>query len=92
MDGTPTERRPTAAYLELPLGEVVPARAVLTELARGFLLTASQDPERAKRFASSFLREQQAVKPSPGRIVPLNRQPAVRRGVDLAANGSLRCR
>lgn len=92
MGGPPTERRPSTAFVELPLDEVVPARAVLTELARGFLLTAGEDPEQAKRFASSFLREQQSGRPSPGRIVPLNRQPAVRRGVDLAANGSVRFR
>ena len=38
--------------------EVVPARAVLTELARGFLLVQSSDPEHAVRFAAGFLREQ----------------------------------
>jgi hypothetical protein len=37
---------------------VVPARAVLTELARGFLLVHASNPERAVRFAETFLREQ----------------------------------
>jgi hypothetical protein len=37
--------------------EVVPARAVLTELARGFLLVREKDRERAVRFAMTFLRE-----------------------------------
>ena len=37
--------------------EVVPAPAVLTELARGFLLVRDSDPERAVRFAATFLKE-----------------------------------
>lgn len=37
--------------------EVVPGRAVLTELARGFLLVHQSHPERAVRFAETFLRE-----------------------------------
>jgi len=37
--------------------EVVPARAVLTELARGFLLVQESDPAQAVRFAATFLRE-----------------------------------
>jgi len=39
------------------LFEVVPAPAVLTELARGFLLVRDSDPERAVRFAATFLKE-----------------------------------
>ena len=39
------------------LREVVPARAVLTELARGFLLVHDSNPARAVRFAESFLKE-----------------------------------
>lgn len=38
--------------------EVVPARAVLTELARGFLLVHETNPVAAVRFAETFLREQ----------------------------------
>ena len=53
---TPSERRP----LEEPtreLREVVPARAVLTELARGFLLVQASNPARAVEFATTFVRE-----------------------------------
>jgi hypothetical protein len=35
----------------------VPGRAVLTELARGFLLVHESNPNRAVRFAETFLRE-----------------------------------
>lgn len=91
MEGTPRERKADPAPAGLPISEIVPARAVLTELARGFLLSAP-DPERAKRFATSFLREQQAARPAPGRVVPLNRQPTVRRGVDLSWGGTTRPR
>jgi hypothetical protein len=79
-----TEERPArreAARDTLPLGEIVPARAVLTELARGFLLSQDADPERAKRFATTFLRER-AGPPGPGRIIPMNRRPTVHRGID----------
>jgi len=48
--------RETAPDAETP-HEVVPARAVLTELARGFLLVRESDRERAVRFARTFLRE-----------------------------------
>jgi hypothetical protein len=37
---------------------VVPPRAVLTELARGFLLVHQSNPARAVRFAETFLKEQ----------------------------------
>jgi hypothetical protein len=36
---------------------VVPPRAVLTELARGFLLVHQSNPARAVRFAETFLKE-----------------------------------
>jgi hypothetical protein len=39
------------------IDKVVPARAVLTELARGFLLVHEHDPTQAVRFAETFLRE-----------------------------------
>lgn len=41
--------------------EVVPARLVLTELARGFLLSQG-DPVRASRFARRFLHEQATIR------------------------------
>ena len=37
--------------------EVVPTRAVLTELARGFLLVQDTDRAQAVRFATTFLKE-----------------------------------
>lgn len=40
------------------IAEIVPARAVLTELARGFLLVHATDTAHAVRFATGFLREQ----------------------------------
>ncbi|MGA8543539.1 MAG: hypothetical protein WB947_08415 [Thermoplasmata archaeon] len=39
------------------LRRVVPGRAVLTELARGFLLVHESNPGRAVRFAETFLKE-----------------------------------
>jgi hypothetical protein len=42
---------------------VVPARAVLTELARGFLLVRENDRERAVRFALTFLKERSGPAP-----------------------------
>jgi hypothetical protein len=49
------------------LREVVPGRAVLTELARGFLLVHQSNPDRAVRFAETFLRECTGVAP-PARV------------------------
>jgi hypothetical protein len=37
--------------------EVVPTRAVLTELARGFLLSHESDRDQAVKFATTFLKE-----------------------------------
>jgi hypothetical protein len=54
-----------SASTEDELHEVVPARAVLTELARGFLLVRDSSPERAVRFAATFLREQTGASPAP---------------------------
>jgi len=51
---------------EEEIREVVPARAVLTELARGFLLVRENDRERAVRFAVTFLHE----RTEPTRAVP----------------------
>ena len=82
----PPPRRPPPSE-NRPIAEIVPARAVLTELARGFLLANHADPERAKKFASSFLRER-AGPPGPGRIVPMNRRPTVHRGIDATNDGA----
>jgi hypothetical protein len=48
---------------ERTVEEVVPARAVLTELARGFLLVHASNPERARQFAATFLRERSGELP-----------------------------
>ena len=52
--------------------EIVPARAVLTELARGFLLEHQSNPAHAVRFAEGFLREQ-AGRPAAPRVEPLTK-------------------
>jgi hypothetical protein len=49
---------------EKSLEEVVPHRAVLTELARGFLLVQESNPERARQFAVTFLRERSGGQPA----------------------------
>jgi hypothetical protein len=60
MDGLPARRLPREAD-EKSLEEVVPARAVLTELARGFLLVQESNPDRARTFAKTFLREREGA-------------------------------
>ena len=52
--------------------EVVPERAVLTELARGFLLVHEKDREQAVQFAAGFLRER-AGRSTASRVEPVNR-------------------
>ncbi len=52
----PTDRRPPEEPTR-ELREVVPGRAVLTELARGFLLVHASNPDRALQFATTFVRE-----------------------------------
>jgi hypothetical protein len=47
--------------------EVVPERAVLTELARGFLLVNDSDRAQAVQFAGAFLKER-AGRSVPGRV------------------------
>jgi|GEM_PF-488223 len=65
-DRTEQEEAETA-----PIRELVPARAVLTELARGFLLVHESNPERALRFAETFLREQTGrLAPAPATPMP----------------------
>lgn len=75
------------------LREVVPARAVLTELARGFLLMQSSDPDRAVEFASSFLRERSGMSPPAGPertrpvVLPRRRPNEPRSGPSDPSNG-----
>jgi hypothetical protein len=62
MAGTDAGERPREAD-EKSLEEVVPARAALTELARGFLLVQESNPDRARTFAKTFLREREGPPP-----------------------------
>lgn len=84
MESRDRPSRPRELWTTLPLDDVVPARAVLTELARGFLLTQDVDPEGAARFARTFLKEHAGPAPPPPRVVPVERLAAVRRGVTTA--------
>jgi hypothetical protein len=59
----PAARRVPREADERTLEEVVPARAVLTELARGFLLVHESNPDRARVFAKTFLLEQAGAAP-----------------------------
>jgi len=52
-DGTRPEEDTEAEQIRA----IVPPRAVLTELARGFLLANGSDPKQAVRFAETFLKE-----------------------------------
>jgi hypothetical protein len=56
--GSAEEPERTPATEGEEIRAVVPARAVLTELARGFLLVHESSREQAVRFASTFLKEQ----------------------------------
>ena len=83
MDSEERGPRRREAWTTLPLDDVVPARAVLTELARGFLMVHESDPDHARRFAQTFLREQ-AGPPPDLRVAPAERLASVRRGVNMA--------
>ena len=63
MDPEGTGEPPSEEETE-PTLSVVPGRAVLTELARGFLLVHESNPGRAVRFAETFLRERAAAESS----------------------------
>ncbi|MCI4337145.1 MAG: hypothetical protein L3K17_08170 [Thermoplasmata archaeon] len=73
-------RRPPTAVepVRSSVGEVVPSRAVLTELARGFLMLHDSDPGGAARFAATFVREQ-ATKVGEPTMTLLPRLPQIRR-------------
>ncbi|HYA57100.1 MAG TPA: hypothetical protein VEH57_01360 [Thermoplasmata archaeon] len=70
------------------LREVVPVRAVLTELARGFLLAQHSDPDRAVRFLETFLREQ-THPPAPTRVDLVPRPPFPRLPVGPFSRGAV---
>ena len=86
--------RPSETEESADLHAVIPARAVLTELARGFLLVRDSDPKRAARFAATFLKERvgsevSGIAPRPGPVTPAYAslgQPA-RGPVDRAGSG-----
>jgi hypothetical protein len=71
-----------------PIREVVPGRAVLTELARGFLLVHESNPDRAVRFAETFLRECAAAG-SPERIEGGRPVTPARRRLGLLPRGAI---
>jgi hypothetical protein len=67
---------------------VIPARAVLTELARGFLLVHESNPARARQFAETFLREH--VGPSEGGLIEVEaRVTAARRSLGRFPRGAV---
>ncbi len=70
------------------LREVVPARAVLTELARGFLLVRESDRERAVRFAVTFLKER-SEPPGRGGPVPGPSPPFAQRSLGRTTRGAV---
>ncbi|HTT14657.1 MAG TPA: hypothetical protein VMG81_02610 [Thermoplasmata archaeon] len=70
------------------LEEVVPARAVLTELARGFLLVHQSNPEHALRFAEGFLREQ-AGRAAFGRVEPVQKVSLARLSLGRTYRGAI---
>jgi hypothetical protein len=72
------------AWTTLPLEEVIPPRAVLTELARGFLMVNEVNPESARRFAQTFLKERSGAPPPTPKAVPAERLASVRRGLASA--------
>jgi hypothetical protein len=84
MAAEPTVPARRQAWITLPLEEVIPPRAVLTELARGFLMVNDVDPESARRFALTFLRERAGPAPTPPKVLPAERLASVRRGIASA--------
>ncbi|MCI4324757.1 MAG: hypothetical protein L3K00_02570 [Thermoplasmata archaeon] len=88
MSSTPPVPGRRQAWTTLPLDEVIPPRAVLTELARGFLMVHEVDRESALRFAQTFLKERAGAPPTPSKVVPAERLASVRRGVASALRDS----
>jgi len=68
--------------------EVVPARAVLTELARGFLLAHDSDPAQAVRFAATFLKERSGRVP-PAHVEPIQRVTMARLALGRFPQGAI---
>ncbi len=68
--------------------QVVPGRAVLTELARGFLLVHETNPKRATQFALTFLQEC-AAPSEPTPVLPFPYRAQGRRGARGTGDESL---
>ena len=68
--------------------EVVPARAVLTELARGFLLVHESNPSRAARFAETFLREREG-RSAEARVAPVPKLTLARLSLGRSYRGAI---
>ncbi len=86
--GSPSPKRdPRDPSLD-ELREMVPARAVLTELARGFLLAQGTNPDRAVRFAATFLREYTG-RPAPTRVEGTRPVPLGRRRLGTGESGEI---
>ncbi len=73
---------------ERTVEEVVPARAVLTELARGFLLVHESNPDRARQFAATFLREKSGGGP-PVRVEPVTKVTMARLALGRSPRGAV---
>jgi hypothetical protein len=87
MDDPAARRVPRKAD-ERPLEEIVPARAVLTELARGFLLVQESNPDRARAFAKTFLQEREGAM-SEVRTEPLRKVTLARLALGRAPQGAV---
>lgn len=68
--------------------EVVPARAVLTELARGFLLAHETDRDQAVRFALTFLKECAGRRP-PDRVESVHNVTMARLALGRVPHGAV---
>ncbi|MCI4364520.1 MAG: hypothetical protein L3K10_00420 [Thermoplasmata archaeon] len=73
---------------EKTLEEVVPRRAVLTELARGFLLVHESNPDRARAFAKTFLQEREGST-LPARTENVNKVTLARLGLGKYPRGAV---
>jgi hypothetical protein len=87
MDGETGANSPRAPD-ERTLSEVVPARAVLTELARGFLLVQESNPDRARAFAKTFLQEREGAS-SEVRIEPVRKVTLARLALGRTPQGAV---
>jgi hypothetical protein len=87
MDDPPPREPPREAD-EKSFEEIVPARAVLTELARGFLLVQESNPDRARAFAQTFLRERAGGSPE-ARTPPFRKVTLARLALGRTPHGAV---